>query len=193
MLPPASDLHFSGLHDKSTAGVNAQRRDFRYRRWVNLTARWTLAGLFLWAGIRKAMEPELFLQDIESYELLPYRWAWLASIWLPFLEITAAAALLTTWRWAQAGALIIGGMLLVFLAAIISAWARGLSLSCGCFGSSTEPANYPWSVVRDLLMLGLVAAILWSSNDAKGLEDTKPGSTTDSIGNLNGEIPNSTP
>jgi hypothetical protein len=119
-----------------------------------------LAGLFLWAGIRKAMETELFLQDIESYELLSYRWAWLTSIWLPFLEITAAAALLTTRRWAQSGAVIIGGMLLVFLVAIISAWTRGLSLTCGCFGASDEPANYPWLVVRDLLMLGLVGVII---------------------------------
>jgi putative oxidoreductase len=136
-------------------------------RWVGWGARITLAGLFLWAGIRKVMEPELFLQDIESYELLPYRWAWLTSIWLPFLEITAGAALLTTRRWAQAGAVIIGGMLLVFLVAIISAWARGLSLSCGCFGASTEPANYSWLVVRDLLMLGLVGAIFLTTKHTK--------------------------
>jgi hypothetical protein len=135
--------------------------------WIGWGARLILAGLFLWAGLRKAMEPEVFLQDIESYELLPYRWAWLSSIWLPFLEITAAAALLTTRRWAQAGAVVIGGMLLVFLAAILSAWARGLSLSCGCFGSSNEPANYPWLVIRDLLMLGLVGVILLTTKHTK--------------------------
>ncbi|MCS6245822.1 MAG: DoxX family protein [Opitutus sp.] len=132
-------------------------------RWVGWGARITLAGLFLWAGIRKAMEPELFLQDIESYELLPYRWAWLMSIWLPFLEITAAVALLMTLKWAQAGALVIGGLLLVFLGAIISGWVRGLTLSCGCFGASTEPANYLWLVVRDVLMLGLVAVVVKTS------------------------------
>lgn len=150
--------------------IPPQAGSFRYQRatkWIGWGARLILAGLFLWAGIRKAMEPALFLQDIESYELLPYRWAWLSSIWLPFLEITAAAALLTTRRWAQAGASVIGGMLLVFLAAILSAWARGLSLSCGCFGSSDEPANYPWLVVRDLLMLGLAAAILLTTKHIK--------------------------
>jgi putative oxidoreductase len=131
---------------------------------IGLGARLALAGVFLWAGIRKVAEPELFLQDIESYELLPYRWAWLISIWLPFLEIAAAAALLTTRRWAQAGATLIGAMLLVFLVAIFSAWSRGLSLSCGCFGASDEPANYPWLVVRDLLMLGLVVVIFSPRN-----------------------------
>lgn len=134
---------------------------------LGVASRLVLAGLFLWAGILKAMEPELFLQDIESYEILPYRWAWLMSIWLPFLEITAAAALLTTRRWAQAGAAVIGGLLLAFLGAIISAWARGLSLSCGCFGASDEPANYPWLVTRDVLMLGLVAMIPLTTKDPK--------------------------
>lgn len=136
-------------------------------RWVGWSARLVLAGLFLWAGIHKAMEPELFLQDIESYELLPYRWAWLTSIWLPFLEITAAAALLFGRRWAQAGAAVIGGLLLIFLGAIISAWARGLSLSCGCFGVSDEPANYPWLVTRDVLMLGLVGVVLLTTKNPK--------------------------
>lgn len=143
---------------------------FRYCNlllWASWGARLGLAGLFLWAGIRKAMEPELFLQDIESYEIIPYRWAWLMSIWLPFLEITAAAALLTTRRWAQAGALVIGGLLLTFLGAIISAWSRGLSLSCGCFGAATEPANYPWLVARDLLMLGLVTVLFFTTKDKK--------------------------
>ena len=106
------------------------------------------------------MQPELFLQDIESYEILSYRWAWLMSIWLPFLEITAAVALLTTRKWAQSGALVLGGLLVAFLGAIISAWIHGLRLSCGCFGASSEPSNYPWLVSRDLLLLGLVGVIL---------------------------------
>jgi putative oxidoreductase len=158
---PKHSAHLGGDEPASPVGRA------RLIRWVGWGARITLAVLFLWAGIRKVMEPELFLQDIESYELLPYRWAWLTSIWLPFLEITAAAALLTTRRWAQAGAFLIGGMLLVFLAAIISAWARGLSLSCGCFGSSDEPANYPWLVVRDLLMVGLVGVIFLTTKHTK--------------------------
>lgn len=133
-------------------------------RRVALVTRYLLAGLFAWAGIQKALDSQLFLQDIESYEILPYRWAWLMSIWLPFLEITAAVALLTTRKWAQAGALVIGGLLIAFMGAIISAWARGLSLSCGCFGASAEPANYPWLITRDCLLLGLAGFILVTTN-----------------------------
>lgn len=136
-------------------------------RWTGLSARFLLAILFLWAGIRKMVSPDLFLQDIESYKILPYRWAWLVSIWLPFIEITAAAALLTTRRWAQAGSLIIGVLLLAFLGAIVSAWLRSLTLSCGCFGASTEPANYPWLVARDMLMLGLAIFILLTTKNTK--------------------------
>lgn len=132
--------------------------------------RCALAGVFLWSGISKAIDPASFLTDIESFQLLPYRWAWLISIWLPFLEITTAGTLLTTRLWAQAGAIVIGGMLLVFLAAIISAWSRGLSLSCGCFGASTEPASYPWLVTRDIILLGLATTIFLTT---KNTRDTK--------------------
>lgn len=165
-LHTAINLADSSL-EKVGNEISPKARSSHYALWGGWAARLILAGLFLWAGTRKVMEPEQFLQDIESYQLLPYRWAWLTSIWLPFLEITAAAALLTTRCWAQAGAALIGGMLLVFLVAIISAWARGLSLSCGCFGASDEPANYPWLVVRDLLMMGLVVVIFLTTFRAK--------------------------
>lgn len=165
-----AQLHLAIAENPSHQGgvrLTSPLTSIRALNWIGWGARLVLAGLLLWAGIRKAFKPELFLQDIESYESLPYRWAWLTSIWLPFLEITAAAALLTTRRWAQAGAALIGGMLLVFLAAILSAWARGLSLSCGCFGASTEPANFPWLVARDLMMLGMVAVILLATKDPR--------------------------
>ncbi|MCS6245425.1 MAG: hypothetical protein H2172_16455 [Opitutus sp.] len=164
MLPqPTSSNAETSAHLSGEETAPPLRYEGKVMRWANWGARLALAGLFLWAGILKAIEPELFLRDIETYELLPYRWAWLMSIWLPFLEITAAAALLLTRKWAQAGALVIGGLLMVFLAAIISGWARGLTLSCGCFGASTEPANYLWLVVRDVLMLGLVAVVVKTS------------------------------
>ena len=121
------------------------------------------------------MAPELFLQDIESFQLLPYRWAWGLSIWLPFLEITAAVALLLTGKWARSGAWVLGGLLVAFLGAIVSAWARGLTLSCGCFGASAEPSNYPWLVVRDVVLLGLAAWVILSAKDA----DKRPASAAE--------------
>lgn len=119
---------------------------------------WTLnllvAGSILYAGILKAWHPGQLQIDIERYRLVPGWLAWAAAAWLPYLEILAASALLLH-RTAAAGRAIIAGLLVVFVAALISAWARGLNVNCGCFGGAADgPPNYPWWIGRDLLLIG---------------------------------------
>ncbi|WOO43253.1 MauE/DoxX family redox-associated membrane protein [Rubellicoccus peritrichatus] len=126
-----------------------------------------MAGLFLYAGAIKVMSPGAFLADIESYRILPYQPSLIVALYLPFLEIALAIALLIP-RWSRPSALILSAMLFVFLVAIISAWMRGLDISCGCFGKQEVNTNYPWLVIRDLLMLG---ASVWISIRS-GLKDT---------------------
>jgi uncharacterized membrane protein YphA (DoxX/SURF4 family) len=128
--------------------------------------------------MRKAMEPAMFLQDIESFQLLPYRWAWLVSIWLPYLEITAAVALLWGRKWTQAASGLLGAMLLVFVGATISAWARGLTLACGCFGHSSEPSSYSWMLTRNLVLLALAGCIFRTGKTTISI--TKPVRDTNS-------------
>ena len=54
-------------------------------------------------------------------------------------------------------------LLVVFLAAVGSAWARGLQIDCGCFGNGGQVAAgetaYPLEVLRDVALL-LVALAL---------------------------------
>lgn len=115
--------------------------------------RLVLAGLFIYAGAIKLIQPNTFLSDIESYRMLPYSLAWLTSFYLPPLEIFSGLGLL----WAgtrRASATILVGLMVVFLFAIVGAWLRGLDISCGCFGTSGGETNYLWLVIRDLLILG---------------------------------------
>ena len=62
------------------------------------------------------------------------------------------------------GALIVGWLLLpiAFILGIASAWARGLSIDCGCFGGGGEvganDTKYPQEIARDVLF---AAAGLW--------------------------------
>jgi uncharacterized membrane protein YphA (DoxX/SURF4 family) len=54
------------------------------------------------------------------------------------------------------------GLMLVFIAGVMQAWARGLSIDCGCFGGGGEipdaAAKYPGEIARDV---GLLALSLW--------------------------------
>lgn len=120
---------------------------------IVMLCRFGLAGIFLWSGIAKTLNPAAFLTSIEGFQILPYSWAWLASITLPWLEICTAVALLPGGNWTRAGALVSTAMMAGFIGGIVSAWARGLEINCGCFGQSDEPSNYPWLVIRNSLLL----------------------------------------
>jgi uncharacterized membrane protein YphA (DoxX/SURF4 family) len=110
-------------------------------------------GIFVYAGAVKAWDPAAFLLDVRSFELLPDPWAaWLAMC-LPWLEIFAGLAVMTGLLRAG-GLLLLNACLLGFLASILIAWARGLDIRCGCFGSGGSSA-YVELVVRDLALLGL--------------------------------------
>ncbi len=51
----------------------------------------------------------------------------------------------------------------VFLLLYAQAWARGLSLSCNCLGSTHAIDNYPLDTIMRLLLLGAMTLILWDS------------------------------
>lgn len=117
-----------------------------------------LVAIFLTAAIPKILDPRAFLAAIETYRLFPYALA-LAGVYLvPWLEVTCAAGLLS--RALRGGSLLILlALMLFFVAIVVISWARGLDITCGCFGGTGE-TNYPWKVLQNtgiILLLGGVA------------------------------------
>jgi hypothetical protein len=62
-------------------------------------------------------------------------------------------------------AVVSAGLLLLFVAGVAQAWARGLSIDCGCFGGggavAPEDTSYGLEILRDtgfLLMAGWLIA-----------------------------------
>ena len=128
----------------------------RVASWLAVPARWYLAVVFLGACIHKIVDPRAFAIDVATYDILPLVLVNLVAITLPWVELVAAVMLLIGWR-VRAGALLINGMMLVFLAALLIALARGLDMSCGCFasqGAEEDPISR-MTVLRDLIWLGL--------------------------------------
>jgi uncharacterized membrane protein YphA (DoxX/SURF4 family) len=70
----------------------------------------------------------------------------------------------------RASAAAAGVFLIVFIAAVSSAWARGLSIDCGCFGGGGQVApgqtKYLQEILRDVGLL-LLAGWLWLSPASK--------------------------
>ena len=152
------------------------------RQQVTAGLRWLLilllAGVFLYAGGLKAWRPSQLAWDIFSYELVSYPAAAALAVYLPWVEILAGAGLfIPRARWGALATLL--GLLVVFMLALGWAWARGLDISCGCFGSSDEPANFPLLMGRDI---GLVLAAIFAAwLEARTLRD-KPHQTSNHSG-----------
>lgn len=106
---------------------NAVAREFEW------CARLAVGGIFLWSAAAHLANPYYFLSTVYQYELTSAAvGAVLASV-LPFLELLLAACLLSG-TCPQPAWMLSSLLLLSFIAAQVSALARGLSISCGCFG-----------------------------------------------------------
>ncbi len=120
-------------------------------------------AIFIYAGALKASNPIAFLDDVRSFQLLPDPFAAWLALALPWLEILAGLAVVTGLL-RPGGLLCLNVLLVIFLAAILISWARGLDLTCGCFGASGQISDYTQLIVRDLalLTLGVVAGTVES-------------------------------
>ena len=118
-----------------------------------------LGALFAYAGITKVLDPARFFVDIQNYDIVPWRSATVVlAFYLPWLEIICGMAL--TVRSLRAGSLIILTiMLFAFTGALALAWARGLDISCGCFGGSTDHPRYILWIGRDVVLLVVALAL----------------------------------
>ena len=111
-----------------------------------------VSGLFLYAGISKALDIEEFTNSIIAYQLTgPYLSRIIAST-LPYIEILVAGLLLIGCKEKEA-LIIIAGFCTVFTAAICYAMTTELQISCGCFVSDPQPGNLTFSVVRNLCII----------------------------------------
>jgi uncharacterized membrane protein YphA (DoxX/SURF4 family) len=109
----------------------------RFQPYLTLLARLLLGGVLLVAGGLKVSKPTDSANAVAAYKLLPINVAHLFGYALPWFEV-ALGILLIAGILLRPAAIAGGLIMLVFIAAIASAWARGLLLDCGCFGGGGE-------------------------------------------------------
>ncbi len=115
-----------------------------------------LAGIFIYAGILKAIDPVQFASDIDNYKILPWPVSVALAFYLPWLEIFCALGLV--FRFLYRGALsILTASIVVFTLATIAAKVRGLDITCGCFGHASQHWSFPAHLVTNL---GILAGLL---------------------------------
>ncbi len=121
--------------------------------WIDLFLRIIIGGIFVYAGALKAKDPNQFFADIQGFHLLPHFFSVALALYLPWLEIVGGLSLVTK-KYSTGASFLLAALMVVFLFALGSGWARGLDITCGCFGNQLNHTNYPWLISRDLLILG---------------------------------------
>ena len=132
---------------------------------ILISFRWILGILFIYAGVRKLIEPLDFADAIAGFQMLPDHLIYPVAIGLPIFEIVLGIIVMIPKKqgWLKVGALGIALLNIAFIVILLSALFRGLSVQCGCFGFGIMPPS-EWDVhiaiVRDITFL-IIASICY--------------------------------
>ena len=129
--------------------------------WFTLVSRLILGGVLLAAGLLKVSHPAKSAMAVRAYEVLPIQVANFLGYSLPWIEV--GISLLLILGVAVKPAAIFGGFLMfLFIAAISQAWARGLTIDCGCFGGGGQVAKGETKYLEEILRdTGLVILAIY--------------------------------
>ena len=152
--------------------------------WLGLLARLYLGYVFISACLHKIAHPGVFALDIATYDILPLALVNPMAICLPYIELAAGVMLILGLR-TRAAALMVWGMMVMFVVAVSIALANGLDASCGCFASQAleeDPISYK-TILRDVGWLLLSMYVLMMDRHVLGVDRllwrTNPGRRID--------------
>ena len=130
------------------------------RTLLVLLARLLLAAVFVLSALPKLQDPGAFAAAVANYRVIGAELSAWVALGLPWLELVLGVGILLP-PIRRSSSVLLLLLLLLFIGLHASAWARGLEISCGCFGSEGGAAasDYRWLILRNLglaLAAGLV-------------------------------------
>ena len=131
-----------------------------------------VGGVFIYAGVLKVLDPVQFGLDIDNYKSLPWFVSVRLAFFLPWLEILCGVALIFRFLY-RGGLSILTALILVFIGATIAAKARGLDITCGCFGHASQHWNFAQHMAIDLAIFSALVTLLTSELMRRASDDPK--------------------
>ena len=125
-------------------------------------ARVVLCVVWLFSGFIKLSDTQSMVLATRAFDILPEGLVRPVAFTVPLLELVVGILLLLGVVTRLAGFLS-AVLVMSFLIAIGSAWVRGLSIDCGCFGGGGAIASDPTiGYIKDILRdLGLLLLSVW--------------------------------
>jgi len=122
-----------------------------------------IGGIFIYAGVLKAMDPVGFANDIDNYKILPWAISVRFAFYLPWLEILCGLAVILGLLY-RGGLLILTALISIFIAASVISKVRGLDITCGCFGHASKYLSFFGHLALDFVLLVVTAGLLVIEN-----------------------------
>lgn len=128
------------------------------RSWILFGLRLIVGGVFIFAATGKIAFPYAFADSIGAFELLHESVLLTVAVFLMWQE-GLCGIFLVFGLWTRATALVASTWLTVFFVVLVTAYARGLDIDCGCFGILLE-SKVGWSSVSRTLALLVFSLLL---------------------------------
>ena len=106
-------------------------------KWVNLTCRFIVGIIFIYASVYKIYDPCDFAKAINGYKILPPQLINLQAVLLPWMEIICGI-LIIQGKFSKSASILIIGMLVMFMSAIGFNLLQGVEFDCGCFAAKKD-------------------------------------------------------
>jgi uncharacterized membrane protein YphA (DoxX/SURF4 family) len=161
--------------------VTTESRWAQVQPWLSLLVRLALGVIALWAAIPKILDLQQSQLAVGAYDIFSPGLTQLIGYALPFIELVIGllflAGLLTRYV-----SVVWGLLMVVFIAGIISAWARGLNIDCGCFNPGgvnpdVDGTTYFIEILRDIGFIAMGAFLViwpWSKYSVDKQLDLEP-------------------
>ncbi len=132
---------------------------------VGAVCRLLVGGIFIYASYPKLLRPDDFARLVHGYRILHADMVNLVGITMPWMELVAGVFLVIGII-PRSSALVIAGMLGVFMGAGFLALMRGLEIECGCFFPLMGNHKLGWDLLaRDaVLILFSLQILIWPSS-----------------------------
>ena len=139
--------------------------------WVAVVARVLVGGLFIFSGVSKLLLPHgEVIVLVKQYQVIPDFLESPIAAGLPWLELASGTALCIGFLTTLA-AWLVGAQLVAFSLLMVVVLVLQIPIEdCGCFGNLGIRETPLHVLIRDLILLGVLSAVLVRRQDAWSID-----------------------
>lgn len=131
-----------------------------HKKSAYILCRVLLGGIFVYASWDKILDPAAFARIIDNYQILSSSMGRLTALFLPWLELVCGICLIIN-RWTRGSAVILAGLIVVFMGALGYNIYQGIDINCGCFTLTDQPPDSMWLyMLRDVVFLAMAIGVV---------------------------------